>query len=170
MNIFVLSEDPVAAALMQCDQHVVKMPLESAQLLCTAFEDGVAPYRWTHYKHPCGVWTRTARENFLWLVTHALALADEYRFRYGKEHKSREVILWCREHLEWVTFPQQGLTPFAIAMPAQYKCGDAVTSYRNFYVQDKSRFARWTRGRPAPDWFRESLTVCGNSNIAYNTE
>lgn len=168
MNIFVLSENAVEAAMMQCDQHVVKMPLESAQLLCTAFEDGVAPYRWTHYRHPCGVWTRSSRENFLWLVTHALALADEYSFRYGKEHKSREVIIWCQEHMDQLRFPVVELTPFAIAMPDQYKCGDAVASYRNFYLQDKSRFARWTRGRPAPDWYQNGLSGCTNPDIAYN--
>ncbi|MBN1921875.1 MAG: hypothetical protein JW892_11560 [Anaerolineae bacterium] len=165
MNIFVLSEDPVEAAGMQCDQHVVKMPLESAQMLCTAFENGSAPYRWTHYKHPCGIWARSSRENFLWLVTHALALAEEYRFRFNKVHKSREVILWCREHSPEVIFPEQGLTPFALAMPAHYQCGDAVASYRNFYLHDKSRFARWQHGRPMPDWYRLEITGCENSNV-----
>ena len=36
MNIFYLDTDPVLAAQMQCDKHVVKMILESAQMLCTA--------------------------------------------------------------------------------------------------------------------------------------
>ena len=156
--------------MMQCDQHVVKMPLESAQLLCTAFEDGTAPYRWTHYRHPCGIWTRASRGNFLWLIVHALALADEYHFRYGKEHRSREVVVWCEAHIDAVNFSTEELTPFAIAMPEHYKCADAVASYRNFYVQEKSRFARWARGRAIPDWYRSGIAGCTNRELFYNSE
>ena len=36
MNIFVLNKDPVLAAQEQCDKHVVKMIVESAQMLSTA--------------------------------------------------------------------------------------------------------------------------------------
>ena len=36
MNIFYLDSDPIIAAQMQCDKHVVKMILESTQLLYTA--------------------------------------------------------------------------------------------------------------------------------------
>ena len=36
MNIFVLDEDPQVAAQMMCDKHVVKMIVESAQMLSTA--------------------------------------------------------------------------------------------------------------------------------------
>ena len=33
MNIFFLDKDPVKAAQMQCDKHVVKMVLETAQMV-----------------------------------------------------------------------------------------------------------------------------------------
>ena len=48
MNIFYLDKDPVKAAEMSCDKHVVKMILESAQMLCTAKRvlDGI---EWTDY-------------------------------------------------------------------------------------------------------------------------
>jgi hypothetical protein len=36
MNIFYLDKDPIKAAEYSCDKHVVKMILESAQMLCTA--------------------------------------------------------------------------------------------------------------------------------------
>ena len=36
MNIFALSSDPIASAQMMVDRHVVKMILETAQLLSTA--------------------------------------------------------------------------------------------------------------------------------------
>jgi hypothetical protein len=41
MNIFVLSRCPRAAARLHCDKHVVKMILETAQLLYTARGAGV---------------------------------------------------------------------------------------------------------------------------------
>lgn len=45
MNVFYLDRDPEKAASVQCDQHVVKMILESAQLLSTAHHelDGESP-------------------------------------------------------------------------------------------------------------------------------
>ena len=86
MNIFVLSENPVEAAQMQCDQHIVKMTLETGQMLCTAYPEGVPPYKRTHYNHPCNVWVRESKGNFLWLCDHANTLAEEYTFRFGKIH------------------------------------------------------------------------------------
>ena len=99
MNIFVVDYNPVRAAKMLCDQHVVKMPLESAQILCAAYEQEKAPYRRTHYNHPCTIWTRTSKENYLWLIDHGLALCHEYTYRYQKVHKSEEVIRWCEENI-----------------------------------------------------------------------
>ena len=49
MNIFYVDSDPVIAAQQLVDKHVVKMPLETAQLLCSAFPQGAAPYRRNHY-------------------------------------------------------------------------------------------------------------------------
>lgn len=99
MNIFVLDEDPVAAARMLCDQHVVKMTLETAQLLCSAHANGAAPYRRTHYDHPCAVWTRASTANYLWLCCHGQALADEYTYRFDREHASERVVRWALEHM-----------------------------------------------------------------------
>jgi len=88
MNIFVLSSDPIEAAQMLCGKHVVKMPLESAQLLCSPYPKGAAPYRRTHYNHPCAVWARESLGNYLWLVEHGLALCDEFNSRYKKKNIS----------------------------------------------------------------------------------
>ena len=95
LNIFVLHKNPQLAAQYQCDKHVVKMILETAQLLCSPYVPGVAPYRRTHYNHPCAKWTRESQSNYFWLGIHGLALADEYTYRYGKIHKSVDVIKWC---------------------------------------------------------------------------
>jgi hypothetical protein len=69
VNIFVLHKHPRQAARMQCDQHVVKMTLESAQMLSTVINElgGEGPYKSTHVNHPCSVWARQSLGNFLWL-------------------------------------------------------------------------------------------------------
>lgn len=153
MNIFVLDRDPVAAAQAQLDRHIVKMPLEAAQLLCGAFAPGDAPYRRTHYNHPCAIWTRASRANALWLVEHGLALAEEYTRRYGKVHASEAVIQWTRRRLDQAGLPDIELTPFALAMPDQFKQADPVESYRAYYRGAKAEIATWNKGRAAPAWW-----------------
>jgi hypothetical protein len=153
VNIFVLDRDIEDCARAHADRHVVKMVLESAQMLCTAlFEHGIdAPYRPTHRRHPCTLWAGGSLSNWIWLRDLGLALNREFRFRFDKErdHASARVI----RGLSPPPLPDLGLTEFAQAMPGKYRVpGDAVRAYRAFYVAEKARFARWTR-RPEPDWF-----------------
>lgn len=153
MNIFVLDEDIERCAQYHCDQHVSKMILESVQMLCTALnkQGFVTPYRSTHMKHPCVLWVEASNDNFLWLVALAESLNREYRFRYrkNKDHASIAVLDQIREH----RFASHGLTEFPQAMPDEYKVpGDAVAAYRNFYLGEKSAFAKWTT-RAEPDWW-----------------
>jgi hypothetical protein len=153
MNIFVLDHDPVKAAQMQCDKHVVKMILESAQILSTVSAElgGIAPYRPTHVNHPCTIWARQSIGNWLWLVRHAKALSDEYTFRYGKIHKSKAVIV---EIALRGARPKQGvMTPFVLCMPDEFKTNNAIESYRFFYMMKKSKFAVWKKARAAPIWW-----------------
>jgi hypothetical protein len=155
VNIFILSDNPVAAAHMQCDRHVVKMALETAQLLCSPFEPGVAPYRRTHFNHPCSVWARQSLANFTWLVTHGYALCHAYTDRYGKTHKSYAAVKWCDLNKHLLSFPARGMTPFAQAMPPEYKHDDPVTAYRAYYRGAKRRFATWRPPSREPDWWSD---------------
>jgi hypothetical protein len=152
MNIFVLDTDIETCARYHCDQHVVKMILESVQMLCTALNKKgfTTPYKSTHTKHPCVLWVEESYSNFLWLQDLALALNSEYRFRFEKDadHKSIAVL----SEITSLHYDDRGLTEFAQAMPDKYKVpGDAVMAYRQFYLGEKMRFARWTR-RNAPEW------------------
>lgn len=155
MNIFALDDNPKLAARYACDQHVVKMPLETAQLLCTArhVQKLQAPYGLFNPKHPCGIWTQTALGNYLWLLRYGLYLSKEYTERYGRIHKSFEVIHWCAKQVKEMHFPLKHRTPFIQCMPDECKVpNDPIAAYRKFYCKVKVRFARWTRG-PKPDWF-----------------
>jgi len=151
LNIFVLDRDPKIAATMACDKHVVKMVLETAQMLCTvvSHQGHDAPYRATHAKHPCTIWAAQTQANWNWLTAHGRALCAEYTKRYDKVHKSQSVIEYCG-HLK-LDFESHQLTPFAQAMPPQYKDDCVVTAYRNYYRGEKAGFATWKT--QTPDWW-----------------
>lgn len=153
MNIFILDNDIEQCAQYHCDQHVVKMILESVQLLCTALNKKgfVTPYKSTHMNHPSVLWVEASYDNFLWLKALTFALNDEYKYRYNKsvDHKSIAVLTEISQH----SFAANGLTPFPQAMPDEYKVpNDAILAYRNFYMGDKAKFAKWTKRAP-PAWF-----------------
>lgn len=153
MNIFVLDLDPAKAAQSLCDKHVGKMLLESVQIMSTVLGGGEGLYKPTHINHPCVLWTSKSRTNFYWLSLHADALAAEYQFRYGKAHKSEEVLINILSRPWNVDWACGGSTPFAQCMPEQYKGRSAMLAYRRYYWAEKQRFARWEKGRPAPRWW-----------------
>jgi hypothetical protein len=153
LNIFILDYDPIKAARYQCDKHVVKMPLETAQILCAIFEPGKAPYKRTHFNHPCTIWSRESKENYLWLIQHGLALCDEYTYRYGKIHKSRAIIKWCQKNLKKLSFDKEAKTRFSLCFDEKYKIGNAVESYRQYYRVSKNNIACWNKERAKPNWF-----------------
>jgi hypothetical protein len=128
MNIFILDDCPDKAAIQQLDKHVVKMPLETAQMLCSALvrhgcED--TPYKAAYRKHPCTIWAGDTRANFLWLIKHGVALSQEYTARYGRRHKSQDVIEWCAAQAHLI--PSGQLTEFAQAMPDHYTRAPALS-------------------------------------------
>ena len=93
------------------------MSLETAQLLCSPFNPGEAPYLRSHYNHQHAIWARESRDNYRWLLIHGLALCREYTARYGKTHSSEKVIMWCFKNVHKIDFPSKGLTipPYAIS-------------------------------------------------------
>jgi len=183
MNLFILDKDPQTAARLQCDKHIVKMVVESAQMLSTAHRvlDGIEIrrpsksgktnvkywllpaarenflYKAVHVGHPCTQWTMETTTNYAWHLVHFVSLCDEYTYRYNKIHKSSELI----GHL--TQFPRNikegPMTPFRLAMGSNPECmfdGDPVKSYRMFYQTKQDRFAmNWTK-RPIPEWFNGS--------------
>lgn len=156
MNIFLLDYDSKKAVEYLANTHVVKMTLETSQVLCSPFEPGSAPYRRTHYNHPCCVWARESYDNYMWLIDYGMAIASEYTHRYGKRHKSQDVIEWCNLHAYSLTLPTIGLTPFKLAMPEKYHHSDPVKAYRDYYVGEKAGIAKWTN-RNVPYWFKERV-------------
>ena len=150
MNIFYLDKDPVKAAQYQYNKHVVKMILESAQMLCTAhhhyaeelgYDNSYIPYKKAHYNHPSTIWTRQNSRNYYWLYHHMLALGDEYTKRYNKTHLT---ISKCWQPLQFVPkgMPLGGpITQPPQAMPDEFKRDCAIHAYWLYYVYDKKHIA-----------------------------
>ena len=141
MNIFVLHRSPRLSAQYHCDKHVVKMILETAQLLYSAIwvtNPSQIPdhaYKLSHKNHTCALWVRQSIQNYTWTCSLGLWLCKEYTFRYGKIHKTQS-------HLEWLStnppsIPDIGLTAFVLAMPNEYKDIDPIIAYRTFYRESK---------------------------------
>lgn len=142
MNIFYLAHSPSDCAKMHCDKHVVKMILETAQLLSTAHHErgSTAPYKPTHRNHPSAVWVRSGVKQYNWAYSLLEALSDEYTLRYGKVHKTWQR---CSEALrepptaihdiEWSEPPQ--------CMPEECKHKSTVIAYRQYYAFKRAEWA-----------------------------
>jgi len=167
MNIFILDRNTKKCAEYHCDKHVVKMVLETAQLLCTAIhkvldehgpEDYRAeiPYRRTHDNHPCTLWLVESYDNYKWLLRLGYALSREYTRRYGKRHKSTDVFDFLLRNSKTFKnlFPKIGLTEFAQAMPDHCKNEDVVVAYRNYYNIEKISIATWNKLNNTPAWYK----------------
>jgi hypothetical protein len=158
MNIFFLDFDTTKCAQYHCDKHVVKMILETAQLLCGAHHmsnkptDNI-PYKLSHKNHPCSIWVRKSLSNYLYLCDLGLELCKEYTYRYGKRHKSQDIIEWCL-YIKPLIY-DLGFTTPPKAMPDEYKVNDVIESYRNYYIGAKKDFAKW-KNRDIPEWFHKN--------------
>jgi len=169
MNIFYLDRDPEIAAQMMCDKHVVKMILESAQMLCTAhrvldgdeYAEKMGLYKLAHKNHPSTIWVRSSFYNYRWLFKHYDALMEEYTYRYGKIHATsrlRDALLRPPRNISlsakggFSLLDKSGDPPQC--MPDYCKGEDTVLAYQNYYILEKSGFAKWTK-RETPVFFVE---------------
>lgn len=161
MNLFVFDTDPVKAAMDHPDKYLVKMPVETAQLLCTAQHilpkvktnaEYTIPYKKTHENHPCAKWIRVSKQNYIWAVNYGLALCDLYTKVYKKDHASKKVIEWAIDKIDFVLFPFEDITEFKQAMPECYRqVNDAPAAYQDYFRKEKWHLAKWTLG--APSWW-----------------
>ena len=155
MNLFITSKCPIECAKFLDDKRVVKMVLETAQLLSTALRlndyEGDDVYRMTHKGHPCTKWVAQTRMNYLWAVQHLQALCAEYTKRYGKVHKCDDMIIKFLAKAHYV--PAGCQTPFVncaanSALGISYKSLVDVTRAYKLYLND-----RWDNDKRTPTWY-----------------
>lgn len=159
MNIFYLDNHVKECAKAHCDKHVVKMILETAQLLSTAHHvlgGNGAVYKKTHENHPCAKWVRESAGNYFWAWGLMIALGKEYKFRFGRDHKT------IVDHERTLFQPPNELhglpTVPPLAMPDACKIGGAIDSYRQYYLTEKKELLHYTRREP-PEWMRKNLDM-----------
>lgn len=170
MNIFILSWILENCAKFHCDKHVVKMILETTQLASTTHHvttPDVAEkltvegkiYRKTHQNHPCTIWARECKENYIWLCHLGLELCKEYAYRYDKkpeDHKCYSMLLFLIHNVPPLPDNNGVITLPRLAMPDKYKSEDPVTSYRTYYLNDKKEMLVW-RKRSPPSWVPKNM-------------
>ena len=171
MNIFFINDEPEVAAKQLCSRHIVKMPLESLQILNAVIvrhgatenqqplnKNGL-PMKVTHSNHPSTLWAGNTKSNYKWLCRHAKAMCQEYTSRYNKRH-------FCEDGIDKLSkldsmIPKGNLQPFAIAINDEMKCRklpefeslSAVEKYRAYYRIDKREICSWGKGWIQPEWF-----------------
>jgi hypothetical protein len=177
MNIFKVDSCPIVSAQSLTNSHVVKMILESAQLLSTAHRllDGIETIgvsksgrkakRWvlpderdsilyhaTHINHPSNVWARKSNNNYNWLFCHFAALCTEYTYRYGKTHKCESELFFNTLRSPPRNIEVGYLTLMPSCMPEEYIISsDPVINYREYYNKGKKHLHSW-KVREVPSW------------------
>ena len=157
MNLFWLDKDPATNARYHCDKHVVKMTVETAQVLSTVIHlhegDTTGLYRKTHPHHPCTVWAAQSQDNFEEAIILLMCLGTEYTHRFDKIHKSMLLASPLMAAVQTVqSFPYSRPTTKPLAMPDEYKGTSTVASYRRYYNGEKAGMRKYTR-RDVPAWF-----------------
>ena len=177
MNIFYLHEDPIQNAKWHIDKHIVKMPIEYAQLMSTAHRllDGEMYlgktaigrnikrwrlhderedilYKASHINHPSAIWVRESIENYFQMYKLYMAVLAEFTNRYGKIHgSSKPSIALIRPPKN---IPMVKGTVMPQCMPDECKVKDnPIMAYRNYYINEKKRFATW-KNKEIPKWFK----------------
>ena len=169
MNIFATSSCPVESATVLDDKRVVKMTLESAQMLSTAiylnsgqqFSD---IYRPTHVNHPCTLWCSASLENWKWLLNHVNALGREYTRRYGKVHKSEGIVNALIKYSSFVI--EKKFTPFANCAESHlgsFKYLETSQAYREYLK------LKWQHDKRTPTWYGRKVSL-GSETLFQDVE
>ena len=191
MNIFYVNTNAELAAQSMVNRHVVKMILETAQLLSTAHrvidgeeytgqsQSGRKARRWklnndldtilysaTHINHPSAIWTRKTSGNYSWLYDHLVALGSEYTYRYARSHvtidKLGDILKNPPDNI-----PQGAITPMPSCMDKEHIIGnDPVENYRNYYNKGKTSLHRWTNRFP-PEWIEGEIQMMPGQKHIY---
>jgi hypothetical protein len=152
MNIFVTSLCPTESAKFLDDKRKIKMALESTQMLATALNvHGIETgYKTAHLNHPCSIWARQSKQNWVWLWEHAVALCSEYKRIYGKDHACVKMLYSMIGNED--VLPNIGLLPFSNCARSKEKGIDYTTlndvhlAYK-LYLND-----RWDQDKRQPTW------------------
>lgn len=160
MNIFFLSEDPKLSAQYLCNQHVVKMSLESCQMISTYMSIkhpdivNTALMKPSYVNHPCNLWLLEEEKNIVWLLSHLSGLLTECQYRGFKVNRRFEAILWCVTQ-QMTSLAYDDTVEPVLCMPDEFKVhATPVKCYRAYYQHKALTFKRPMKytNRCQPKW------------------
>ncbi|WP_341794884.1 pyrimidine dimer DNA glycosylase/endonuclease V [Rickettsia endosymbiont of Rhinocyllus conicus] len=160
MNIFVTDISPIVSAQALDDKRVVKMILESAQLLSSAIFINSQSiyndiYKPTHLKHPCTIWTSVNIANWNWLFKHLEALCLEYKFRFNKLHKT-EILLSTLPKYNYY-LPNGTITTFINYTRSKILNLDFTSVSNVCIAYQKYLSAKWYHDKIKPRWSKRNM-------------
>ena len=188
MNIFYLHEDPIQNAKWHIDKHIVKMPIEYAQLMSTAhrlldgdmYWDRTANnrrikrwrlnderenilYKASHINHPSAIWVRESKTNYFKMYQLYMATLAEFTNRYGKIHGASKPSIALMRAPNNIPLTKE--TEIPQAMPEYCKVkGNPIKAYRKYYINEKKRFATW-KNKEIPQWFKMTSAQSQNDTM-----
>ena len=180
MNIFIFDLDIKKNVSYYCDEHIRKMPIETAQMLSYSHHlfphvnsdkwlkdlvnaESIHEYQQARANHPCSKWVRESRNNYIFLLELGKELCKEFEVRFGHKIKSEEKINWLNKNIP--VLPCIKRTPFPQCMPDQYKVKtgnfdeDVVKAYRNYFIGEKASWATWNRSEIIPEWLPDEIKI-----------
>lgn len=151
MNIFHLDKNAETCAKYHCDKHVVKMILETGQMLSTAYQRhcGIDKelYKPAYQKHPMTIWVGNSLGNYLWTLDLLGHLINQYRHRYNnKTHSTGRILnklITLNSNIK-NKFNEKSFLKPPQCMPYIYQDEDYIMAYRKYYIGAKKRFAKYT--------------------------
>jgi len=173
MQIFMLDPDPGVSAKWYCDKHIVKIPVEAAQIACevvrqhkpddTNFysdfprrnKDGSPnPYRPSHKHHPLVKWAGSCQQAFAIVIERGLALCAEYTRRYGRTHASQAVLEWAGKHIHmFAQNADNALSRFPLPLDTNLHAADVFATHRNLYKHKLGTVSMaWRLPGQRPTW------------------
>jgi hypothetical protein len=155
MNIFAVSSNTKVCAQALDDKRLIKMVLETAQLLSNAMHKHgqVGPYKLTHTNHPCSIFVAASAGNWLWTLDLFSELANEYYYRFRKTHKCLENLELFMHHINNVP-NVAGREPFVNCTTFK-EVTDTEEAYRLYLAQkwdNDTVQPKWTK-RQQPGWY-----------------
>ena len=163
VNFFYLDNDPKICAQCYCNKHIIKIPIEIAQILSKIHHELNSDIDYSKiYKNSLVVkntlgpyiWAMESLDNYIWTCHLGLALIDEYKFRYNKEtFKTQIVIETLLDNPP--NLPKIGKTKFISTNQIdmfQFISNDPIVCARYNYCEMKCSNDLWTN-REKPDWF-----------------
>lgn len=163
MNVFPLDHNMQISAMMNVDNHLHKIILETVQMLShtCAIQNLNHPYKYNKAQanHPLCRWIRESFSNWCWIVDNMYALQEEWRFRHGHSTSKVHLSIQKFEAMDYPKLPYIELTPMPKSMPTYCIVDNdfniPIMSYREYYKKEKQHLYKWTK-REIPEFLRGS--------------